>query len=252
MKVLIFTPDIPQYNTLRRELENISRDYDVIGPLTSNEAARDYLTLHHDTDIAIANTTLYDGAVFPSLDALQPDTPVIFIADTPEHAYQAFRYHSLAYLLTPFAHDDLVEALRRTQALQRKQHRIHLAPPSQRPQAPAPRTRQRFLVKTYNGERVVPITNVRYIFSHQHNTYLRLLDNTTHLIDGTLQQIAATLNPATHLQVNRTHIVPIEQVLALQAAPGGTAQLLLRGTPHTSVHIPRTRKQQVRKWIENR
>ena len=67
MKIVIFEDEIYTFHQLRHMLEDMSPEYDVIGPIPSVEQGREYLSLHHDTDIIIADVELNDGLVFDAL-----------------------------------------------------------------------------------------------------------------------------------------------------------------------------------------
>lgn len=249
MKILIFEDEIYNYHQLRHMLEEMGMGYDIVGPITSVEAGREYLSLHHDTDIIIADIQLSDGLCFDALVYASADIPVIFVTSSAEHAFQAFGFYSLSYLLKPVSEGSLAVAMRKAHRLIAARERpavmdgTHLEPSRQTVY------RERFVVKSFKGERIVSLSTIQYIVSERKSTYLVLLDGTSCPVDMSLDAVSMQLDPLKFMKVNRKYVVPIEQVSGMERLVNGKELLRLKGSQSPEIIVSRTRKAQVRKWI---
>ncbi len=250
MKILIFEEEIYIFHQLRHLLEEMGAEYDVVGPITSVEQGRDYLSLHHDMDIIVAETQLSDGLVFDALAYAPDDVPVVFISSVEDYAYRAFSFFSLSYLVRPFDDDALVEAMHKACQL------LALRNPTGSNKGRTEiynarwRYRERFVVKAFNGERIILLSTVQYIVSEHKTTYLVLLDGTSCPIDMSLDALSQQLDPNFFMRVNRKYIVPIEQVGGMEHLVNGKALLKLKTTAGPEIIVSRTRKAIVRKWLD--
>ena len=238
------------FHLVRHKLEEMSSQYDVIGPIPSVKYGREYFAIHHDTDIIIADVELYDGLCFDALMYAPADVPVIFMSHTQEHAFRAFEFYSLSFLLKPVSDGMLAEAMRKARRLiAAKEHPLAEAETSLSGGRQT-RYRERFVVKAFNGERTISLSTIQFIVSEQKSTYLVLLDGTSCPIDLSLETVARQLDPAKFMRVNRKYIVPIEQVCGMERLVNGKELLRLKVAPSPEIIVSRTRKAQVRKWLD--
>lgn len=250
MKIVIFEDEIYTFHQLRHMLEDMSPEYDVIGPIPSVEQGREYLSLHHDTDIIIADVELNDGLVFDALTYAPADVPVIFTAATGDNALRAFGFYSLSYLLKPVSDGYLADAMRKAAILiaARKQPAAEKARMLRRTRQNL--YRERFVVKSFNGERMISLSTIQYIVSEHKSTYLVLLDGTSCPVDMPLSTLEEQLDPEKFMRVNRKYIVPVELVSGMERLVNGKELLKLKSDRSPEIIISRTRKAQVRKWLD--
>ncbi len=248
MKIVVFESDIPSYHSIRKIVESYDTECEVIGPFTAMEQGRDFLMQHKDIDIIITEAVLSDDTVFSALDHAPHQVPVIFITSYEEYALKAFNYLSLSYLLKPVEEDSLTKALAMAVRLRTA---VSLLTP--RGGWNKPKTHlARFVVKTLHGERIIHLSNVRYIVSEQKNSYLKLLDGNSYRVDDTLDNIAAMLPQGRFMRVNRKFILPIEQISGTENIEYGKMLIHLKGDNVPKIVVSRTRKVEVCKWIKGR
>ena len=248
MKILILEDEMHQYNVLRHMLEDIMPSALLIGPIPTVSEARHFFLSHSEADIIIADIQLNDGLSFDALSCAPDNIPIIFITAHEEYALRAFEYNSLSYLLKPIDNDKLCTALKKAQRL----ITANTQPISRRvPTLPKKgKFRERFMVKTVKGEKMIPISGIRYFVSEQKNTYLKLLDNTSYPINIPLEKLSAMLDPQKFMRVNRKYIVPLEQVTETERLSNGKEKLILKGDNPPEIIISRTRRNEVGEWIK--
>ena len=247
MKILIFEDEIYNFHLLRHTLEEMNPEYDVIGPIPSVEQGREYLSLHHDISIIIADVELNDGLCFDALTYAPADVPIIFTATSGSHALRAFDFTSL---VKPIGDGCLAEAMRKAHLLIAARERSLKEEEGRIKKMQHNGYRERFVVKSFNGERTISLSTIQYIVSEHKSTYLVLLDGTSCPIDMSLEVVAGQLDPMKFMRVNRKYIVPAELVSGMERLVNGKELLKLKTKQSPEIIISRTRKVQVRKWLD--
>ncbi len=246
MKILVLENDKHDFHLLRHLLEDLRPEAEIIGPISTVAQAKDYLQYcPYGIDTIIADIRLDDGLSFDALNYAPEGTPIIFTTTYGDHALRAFGYNSLSYLLKPIESEALSQALDKARRLQ-KPHRKRQT----RSTAGEGGYRERFLVKTTKGEKVILTANLRYVVSEQKTTYLKLQDGTSYGLPKTLDEVAKLLNPKFFMRVNRKYIIPLGQVAGTESLENGKMSVCLKGDNHPEVIVSRTRKAEVCKWLE--
>ncbi len=244
MNILIFEDEIYTFRLLRQMLLELYADSNVIGPISTVEEGRAFLSYNQDIDLIIADIQLNDGLSFDALCDAPPNVPIVFTTAYDEYALKAFDYNSLSYLLKPVCEEQLAKAINRSKKLVSNEPHIYddiKADGSHR---------HCFLVSTPRGERRVPASMARYAVSENKTTYVHLLDGTSYPLDMTLTELAAQFSPEKFMKVNRKYIVPVEQVKGIEHLPNGRLRLMLYGTDQPDVIVSRTMRNAVVKWLK--
>lgn len=246
MKLLVLEDDIHDFHTLRRMLEGLDEDYEIVGPIYSVAQGREYLASHKDVDIIIADVHLSGGLCFEALRYAGDNTAIIFTSTHGEYALRAFQYNSLSYLMKPVDIEELSLALKKAKRL------IGTPTDSMADEAEVPLRsvyRKRFLVRTATGERVVPMSMVLYMVSENKTSYLKLLDGTSYPLIFSLEALVEQLDPADFMRVNRKYILSKEHVSGLVEAENGKAIVNLNVPEQPEIVVSRDRKMLVRRWL---
>lgn len=226
----------------------------LMGPLpTVQEARHFFLSEQQDVDIIVADIQLNDGLSFDALSCAPDNIPIIFTTAYDEHALRAFEYNSLSYLLKPIDENELRTALTKARRLlpgdtakeSDTSHNATFFPAISGDEV----YRERFLVKTAKGERMIPLSGIRYIVSEQKSTFIKLIDETSYPISITLEELATQLDPRKFMRVNRKFIVPLEQISATERLSNGKESLILKGDTPPEIIISRARRSEVGAWI---
>lgn len=244
MNILIFEDEIYTFRLLRQMLLELYADSNVIGPISTVEEGRSFLSYNHDIDLIIADIQLNDGLSFDALCDAPASVPIIFTTAYDEYALKAFDYNSLSYLLKPVSEEQLAKAISRSKKLVSNEPHIYDDIKADG------RHRHCFLVSTPRGERRVPASMARYAVSENKTTYVHLLDGTSYSFDMTLTELAAQLSPEKFMKVNRKYIVPVEQVKGIERLSNGRLRLMLYGADQPDVIVSRTMRNAVVKWLK--
>ncbi len=231
MNILILEDDIYSYYQLCSIITDMLPDSNIIGPMTSVNSCSKFFQDNKETlHLIITDVNLEDGTAFTALDEAPPEVPVVFTTSHEEYALRAFDYNSLAYLLKPIDEARLKKALRKALGME---------------------YRERFIVNTFKGEKVVSVDDIRYFVSENKLTYIVLNNGTSFNVDLTLTAIDAQLNPKRFMRVNRKYIVPVNMVDILERDINGKERLKLKpGKKNPEIIISRDNKQNVHNWID--
>jgi two-component system LytT family response regulator len=170
----------------------------------------------------------------PELDGLQviralpPDClpAIVFVTAHDEHAVEAFAIQATDYLLKPFTHARLREAVRRVRLrLQNSAGAILPAPP---PLEPRPPWLTRFAVKEGNQTLFVRIQDVDYIEAAANYAVLCTPDG-NHIVRETLRNLESSLPPERFVRISRSIIVNLDRIRAIRSNSDGESHVVLEG-----------------------
>lgn len=247
MNILIFEDERYNYDLLEQILTEHLEGCVMYGPLGSIAEGKEFFAQNEERlDLIIADIQLNDGLSFYALTDAPDDVPIIFTTAYDEYALKAFEYNSLSYLLKPVDEDELLMAIRKTQErLITDEHREELFELLARHM----HYRERFFVKTFKGERVINISQVRYFVSEQKTTYAKLHDGSSYELEQSLGALEEELNPRHYMRVNRKYIVPAREVCSFEVLSGGRELLVLNGTDSPEIVISRDAKKRIHEWM---
>jgi DNA-binding LytR/AlgR family response regulator len=167
-------------------------DSNIIGPMTSVKSCSKFFQDNREPlHLIITDVNLEDGIAFTALDEAPPEVPIIFTTSHEEYALRAFDYNSIAYLIKPINEANLRKAIRKAIGMS---------------------WRERFIVNTFKGEKVISVDDVRYFVSENKVTYIVLHNGTSFNTDLTLTVIASQLNPQRFMRVHRSFIVALAHI----------------------------------------
>lgn len=109
--------------------------------------------------------------------------------------------------------------------------------------------RERFFVKTFKGEKIVDVCEVRYFVSENKTTYVKLIDDTSYEIDMPLGDVEQMVNPQQFMRVNRKYIVPLREIHGMDSYTNGRELLILKGKESPEIVISRDSKKKLHDWI---
>lgn len=247
MNILIIEDEKYNYDMLYDILREQMPDCHVMGPLaTIVEGQRFFAQNTERIDLIIADIQLSDGLSFYALTDAPADVPIIFTTAYDEYALKAFEYNSLSYLLKPVDEEELRDAIRKTQErMITDEYRNELM----RMLSGRESYRERFTVKTFKGEKVVSVSQIRFIVSEQKSAYIVMTDGSSYELDKSLSTLDEELNPQHFMRVNRKYIVPKREVAGFEYGTNGKEILVLQGDNPPEITISRDKKEKVHKWL---
>jgi two-component system LytT family response regulator len=184
-------------------------------------------------DLVFLDVQMPEISGFDVLRRLPPDrgpSAVIFVTAHDRHALEAFEVHALDYLLKPFRETRFREAL-----LRARQHLMREDSQGMNPrflewlasQERNPAYLNRLAVKSGEHTAFVEVNDVDYIEAAANYAILHT-GATSHILRETLTNLEAKLSPRRFLRVNRSAIVNLDRISAVQPAKSGEHAVVLK------------------------
>ena len=205
---------------MQRLLAEVAPEARVAGLAGSIEASVAWLQANPAPDLILMDIELADGQSFQIFNRTPVASPVIFTTAYDEYAIQAFKVHSIDYLLKPVKEEDLRKSLAKLRDLKRILHGGPEAlPPSLArllgqlaPPPPPPTYRDRFMIK--QGQRLftVPVEAVAYFFSRNKLSFLKTHEGHEWMVDYNLDELDQMLDGRQFFRLNRQVIAGLRAV----------------------------------------
>jgi two-component system response regulator LytT len=198
----------------------------ILASLGSVEEAVEWLREQPAPDLLFCDIHLSDGNSFEIFRQVAVAAPVVFTTAYDAYAIQAFQVNSVDYLLKPLQAAEVERALQKYEAL-----RPAVLPAAVENVQRLVRTtpRSRFLVKSGQALKAVPVDQVAYFLAEEGVVFLVTHLGKRFIIPDTLDQLEGQLDVQNFFRINRQFILSIAAVqeirpyfkgrLVLQVAP---------------------------------
>jgi DNA-binding LytR/AlgR family response regulator len=250
MKIIIIEDEKPSARRLKRMLATLGSA--VMATLHSVEASILWFQEHEHPDLILLDIQLSDGLSFEIFEKIEVRSAIIFTTAYDEYALKAFKLNSIDYLLKPIDHDELENALEKfadnqlaKQSLQVDLNQIRklLVNPLERSY------KERFTIKLGQHLKMIPIGEVECFYSENKGTYIATNGKRNFLIDGTLEDIDADLDPLKFFRVSRKFYVNINAIKDIVAYTNSRLKLVLHSFSETEIIVSREKVKDFKKWI---
>ncbi|GAB2967341.1 LytTR family DNA-binding domain-containing protein [Hymenobacter coalescens] len=258
MNVLLLEDEYPAAERLQHLLAQAAPEARVVAQHDTVAGAVAWLRTHPAPDLILADIHLADGISLDVFDQLVVTTPVIFTTAYDQYALQAFKTHSVDYLLKPIKLAELQAALQKlrqwhspaltaSEVAQRLQSLLTQQPGTNA--SPAPKSR--FLVR--QGEQLLPIqaTAIAWFQSRNETVTLVTLAGQRYLVEYTLEQLEQLLDGRQFFRLNRQFLAQLPAVQRLHPWFNGKLKLDLQPAPADEVIVSREKAAAVKSWLES-
>jgi len=265
MTVLILEDEYPAAERLQQLLAQADPAARVLAVLDTVAAALAWLAAHPAPGLILSDVQLADGLSLEVFAQAVVPSPVVFTTAYDQYAIRAFQANSIAYLLKPLKLPELVAALAKLRqwpaqpgAADRQNEAFSPADSSFKierlldalplPQRPY---KTRFLVR--QGETLLPLAaaDVAWFQSRHDTTTLATHDGRRLVVEYTLEQLEALLDPTLFFRLNRQVLAQLPAVRRLVPHLGG--KLLVELAPAVAgaeVLVSKEKASAVKHWLE--
>ncbi|RYZ00147.1 MAG: response regulator transcription factor [Chitinophagaceae bacterium] len=252
MNVLIVEDEPLLSRRLQALLAELEPGARVLGSPISVQQTVEWLEQHGTPDLLFLDIELSDGRAFDILERYPVDCPLIFVTAYDEFAVRAFRLNSLDYLLKPLRKEELAAALEKYRQWQRSREAVEALQDKldsllHSLQPPALRTR--FLVRRGQKMRSVDITDVAYFMVHNSLQYLVTRGNQRFLIDRSIDELEAELDPKRFFRANRQVILAHDIIAGVLPETHSKLRVEITMPFDGELMISRGRARDFREWM---
>ena len=207
MRVVTIEDEINAYEYLISLLQKIDTDIKVVAHHESVKKAVNYFQNNNDYDLVFMDIQIADGLSFEIFNHVNLDKPVIFTTAYDEYAIEAFKVHSVDYLLKPISLDDLKRSIEKFKNIfdpvmnPSTENLMNVIRDLNRPK------KNRCLVKKGGHYEYINVTDIAYVNSEDSLTFLHTFDGSRYIYSKTVEQLFSELDHNEFFQINRSQIV---------------------------------------------
>jgi two-component system LytT family response regulator len=259
MTILLLEDEYPAAERLQRLLLQAMPEAQVVAVLDTVASALAWLATNPGPDLILSDIQLADGLSLEIWEQAVVPSPVIFTTAFDAYAIRAFQANSVAYLLKPVKLAELQAALTKLRqwgsgASKKSAQSESLNAPSERLLDALPRPgrpyKTRFLVR--QGEQLLPlpVAEAAWFLSRNETVTLMAADGRRFVLDYTLEQLEALLDPAQFFRLNRQIIAQLPAVRRLRPHFNGKLLVELHPAAPEEVLVSREKASTVKAWLE--
>jgi DNA-binding LytR/AlgR family response regulator len=253
MKLLIIEDEEQAAKRLESLIRAIDNSIEIVGKTDSVKQSVQWLEGNAAPDLILMDIQLGDGLSFEIFEKTSVDSPVIFTTAYDEYALKAFKVNSIDYILKPVDKQELEDALRKFEVINKKSdtRQVVLNNIDQVVQLLTKKYKERFVIKVGEHLRTVETRSILYFYSHDKTTFAHTEDGRNYILDFTLEQLEGLLNPAEYFRVNRKHMVSTRSLQDIISYSNSRLRLVLKGSQDQDVIVSRERVQSFKQWLDH-
>lgn len=223
----------------------------VVGKIDSVKKSVQWLQ-KNSADLILMDIQLADGLSFQIFEQVEVNAPVIFTTAYDAYALKAFKVNSIDYILKPVDKVELGHALKKLESLRsnRLNHDALMQSITQAMSMLTKKYKERFVIKVGEHLKTVEVKNILYFYSLDKTTFCHAADGRNHILDFTLEQLEAMVNPAIYFRVNRKYLVCSESIQDIISYTNSRLRLVLKNSADHDVIVARERVQEFRQWLD--
>ena len=252
MKILIVEDEPLAAAQLAAHISALQPEAQILAVCDTIRATVEWVQKNEAPDLAFFDIQLGDGLSFEIFEQVKFTQPVIFTTAFDNYAIQAFKVNSIDYLLKPIERTELEKALN-------KFKNIASTKPSNITPAilqevvnslKGTKYKERFLVKIGAHLRVVETKNIRYFYSFQKGTYLKLQDGKDYLLDQSLEMVESIIDPARFFRINRKYLVALTSISEVVTYSNSRLKLKINHSSDDDFLVAREKVKAFKSWLE--
>lgn len=251
MNIIIIEDEKPSARRLQRMLKALGLEVETM--LHSVEESVEWFQDNEHPDLIFLDIQLSDGLSFEIFETIDIKSAVIFTTAYDEYALKAFKLNSIDYLLKPIDEDDLKTAVEKYKIRMPQKQSVTLDFNDIKNLLVNPIEREykkRFSVKVGQHLKLINIEDIECIYSENKGTYAYTNEGRNYLLDTTLDQLEAELEPNLFFRINRKFYVNINAIKDMVSYTNSRLQIKLNRYNEQDIIVARERVKDFKNWLE--
>ena len=250
MKVIIIEDEKPSARRLSRMLLELNIKAEAM--LHSVSEAVAYFSVNEHPDLILLDIQLSDGLSFEIFEQVEVKSAIIFTTAYDEYALKAFKLNSIDYLLKPIDDEELKNAIDKFKINKPERHSIQVDLEQIKKLLVNPldkKYKERFTIKIGQHLKIVPINEIECLYSENKGTYISTNSKRDYLIDSTLEQLDASLDPTKFFRVSRKFYVHINAIKDIISYTNSRLKVVLNNYSDQEIIVSREKVKDFKHWI---
>lgn len=249
MKILIIEDEKPAANRLIKLLELHFPGIILIANLDTVTRSVAWFDQNPEPDLIFCDIQLADGISFEIFEKVKLSTPVIFTTAFDQYAIKAFQVNAIDYLLKPIDPVDLSKAVEKFKRRQLKQTLdFEVLKGLLQPEKKSFKTR--FLVRFGEKIQSIPAEDVAFFLSEERVTFLQTKEGKKYVLDSTLEQVEAAVDPAVFFRINRKYLCRVDSVEEVLTYSNSRLKVKLKNSSDNDILISREKVGEFKEWLD--
>ena len=254
MKVIIVEDEPLALQRIKQVIRDNRSDWEVVG---SAQSIKELISIFESElvfDLMICDIHLADGLSFKAFSGREIDFPIIFITAFDQYALQSFDHNCIDYVLKPIQEERLVKAFDKLESLALNNTPTNfnadfvenfLNTYSQK------NYKKRFLTKTGNKIRFIPVEDVAYFYVEGGVTFLVETGSAKkYIVDFSLSDLEShLLDPMRFYRINRSMIIHLDSLVEMKPYFNGRLMLYMSAGSENDIVVARERVNEFKNWI---
>ncbi|MGM0943651.1 MAG: LytR/AlgR family response regulator transcription factor [Bacteroidota bacterium] len=249
--ILIIEDEKLAANRLIQLIKPLFESCHFLNPIDSIKSAVSFFQTYPHPDLVFCDIQLADGLSFEIFQQVKLSTPVIFTTAYDQYAIEAFRVNAIDYLLKPIDPADLKRAVDKFKN-QQLPNSIHATLLQQLLQSSTPKSefKQRFLIRF--GEKIQSILSedILYFCSEERVTFLINREGKRFVLDQTLEQTEAQVDPNYFFRLNRKYLVAFGSIVEVSVYSNSRLKVKLKYCDDKDILVSREKVSDLKAWLD--
>jgi DNA-binding LytR/AlgR family response regulator len=215
LRVLLVEDERPALERLEAALRRWSPAVEIVDRCDRVETAVAFLRAQPSPDLILTDIQLADGLSFEIFERVPVDCPAIFVTAYDAYLLDAFRHNGIDYILKPVSDADVAGALDRYRQL--REHFAGRLGALTTFLRTSPGHRERVLVRRGADVVPVPVERIAYVRADRKLAVLVEKDGRESLLERSLNELQAELDPSRFFRANRQYLVHLDAVRSFRA-----------------------------------
>ena len=248
MRVLIIEDERLAAEQLINLLNKYDKNITVLDVIDSVKNAVQWLKINEKPELVFMDIQLADGLSFEIFEKIQLTSPVIFITAYDQYAIRAFKVNSIDYLLKPLDFDELKTAIDKFKST--KLSSINQDIIDKFKNILANNYKNRYVVKVGEHIRPINIEHINYFYSFDKATYINTIEKRNYVIDYSLEQAEALIDPNLFFRINRKYLISFASIIDIISYSNSRLKIKLVNTDENDIIVSRERVNDFKKWLD--
>ncbi len=247
MRYLIVEDEGPAAEQLRREMKALEPGAECVGVCESVAATLEFLEAQGGAlDLILCDVQLADGSSLEIFDRVHVPCPVVFCTAYDDYVMEALQKVGVDYLLKPIERGRLALALSKIKTLAAHFRDAASLEASAPASSAAPR---RLLGKRGASWHPLSFEDIAYFVVADKVVSAFNFDGEEYVVDGSLAEIEARVDPRDFFRANRRHLIALGAVGGFRTLGKGRLRVDLRASDE-AILVSQENARRFRAWLE--